>query len=60
MSNRIRVVSAALAVTLATTVLPAVAPAATTSKAAARMQTTQARLGGRAWWRPGIRVKVQA
>jgi uncharacterized membrane protein len=51
MSNQLRLLSAAVAAVLATTVLPAVAPAATTSKAAARMPTTQARLGGRAFRR---------
>jgi len=51
MSNHSRLLSAALTVALATTVVPAAAPAAMTSQAAARMQTTQARLGGRGFRR---------
>jgi predicted lipid-binding transport protein (Tim44 family) len=51
MSNQIQLVSAALAAVFATTVVPAAAPAAMTAKVAPRMQTTQARFGGRAFRR---------
>jgi uncharacterized membrane protein len=52
MSKRVRLLSTALAAVFATTLVPAVAPA--TSHAAARVQTTQARLGFRSFRRAPV------
>ena len=51
MSNQVRLLPAALAAIMAATFVPVPAPAAATSEATAQTQTSQARLGGRAFRR---------